>query len=126
MQATVAERAVTKSMPPAIRPRVKMTTVMKYTKIKAITAIAVRSDTERLFSFTVRTALGCSSSDTSRRLNLASTRARAILMPPPIEPVLASTLERKNIHSVTRSGQRAKSALAKPLARPMEMKLKPA
>ena len=87
--------------------------------------MAVRSEMERRLSFTVRTALGCSSRETSRRLNLASTSARAILIPPPIEPVLANTLDKKNIHRVTSSGQVAKSALAKPLARPMETKLKP-
>ena len=125
MQAITAVKADIKSSPVAIIKKVNSTTVMKYTEIKAKIVSAVRSGMLRLLIFTVRTACGCKSSTTSRRLNLNSTSARTFLMPPPIEPELAKRLERKNIHSEAKSGQVAKSVLAKPLAKPIDTKLKP-
>ena len=112
-------------MPLAIKAKVNITMVIKYTKINAITDIAMCSPMVVWFTLTVRTAFGCNNSKASRILNLANASARAILMPPPIEPVLARMLLRKNIHKETSSGQLPKSVLAKPPARPTEIKLKP-
>ena len=89
-----------------------------------MTVNAMRSEMERLLTFTVRTARGCSKINISRKLNLNNTNARTFLIPPPIEPELANTFDRKNIHSDTISGHWAKSALEKPLANPMDTKLK--
>ena len=51
------------------------------------------------------------------------TNPRTFLIPPPIEPELASTFDRKNIHSEIINGHLAKSALENPLASPTETKL---
>ena len=89
-----------------------------------MTVSAMRSGMERLLTFTVRTARGCSKISISRKLNLNNTNARTFLIPPPIEPELANTFDRKNIHNDTISGHWAKSALEKPLANPIDTKLK--
>ena len=89
-----------------------------------MTVSAMRSGMERLLTFTVRmTRVQQNQHFTQAEFKTIPTHDN-VLIPPPIEPELAKTFDRKNIHSDTISGHWAKSALEKPLANPMDTKLK--
>src|SRR5271154_1734858 len=107
MQATTAEKAVTKSSPDISITNVSATMVMKYKKMNASTENTMRLGSTCPPMRSGVTACGCTSTNISRSDCLISTSVRYILMPPPVEPVLAHRQLRNSIHIGAKTGHNA-------------------
>src|SRR6516165_1184841 len=87
MEATTALKESSKSMPVSSIAKVSSATVMKYTKMKASTALPTPSGIGRPPMRSGATAAGWIRSFISRPAWRASSSVRNILMPPPVLPV---------------------------------------
>src|ERR1700689_609793 len=105
MQATTAENAYMKSRPEISSANTSTTMVMKYKNMNASTAYTTPFGTTWPATFNGATACGCTSVNISRSDCFIRISERNILMPPPVEPVLAHRLLRNSIHIGANTGQ---------------------
>src|SRR5690242_7884401 len=106
--------ALVKSMFVDSSAKVRITTVMKYTKMKARTEYTTWLETTCPAIFSGATADGCTCTKISRKNCLIMISARNSLMPPPVEPLLHTTQLRNSIHIDANIGHREKSTVTRP------------
>src|SRR5665213_3346852 len=107
MQATMAENDEVRSRPEINSAKVNAAIVVKYKNMKANTEYTAALGTTWPEIFSGDTACGCTSVNISRNGCLIRISERNILMPPPVEPVLAHRLLRNSIHIGANIGQLA-------------------